>query len=112
MFGFGKTYNSINYIQKRTGFRCSQLNRLEFDEMKYSGFQSNAELDPLGVPTKATAYSMIGEINYLFNLYEQREDQEAMLHIRDAIYFFMDEYQKEIPDYVEILFSIPTNLRR
>ena len=112
MFGFGKSYNSINYIQKRTGFRCSQLSRTEFDEMKHSGFQSNADLDPLGVTTRETAYSMIGEINYLFNLYEQREDQRAMRHIRDAIYFFIDEYQKELPDYVEILFSIPSNLRR
>ena len=113
MFGlFGRTYNSIDYIQKKTGFRCSELSRGEFDEMKHCGFRSNMELDPLGAPAKETAFSMIGEMNFLFGLYEARGDEQAMICIRDAIYKFLKEYKSEIPDYASILFSLPTDMRK
>ena len=112
---FGNEFDSIKYIQKNTGFRPFDLNRQEFHDLKVSGWQMVADIDFRvvlnGKPPKSSPLTLMGELKYLFSLYEGRGNEQMMLHVANSIDIFQKQYKDEIPTYSTILFNLPYGYR-
>jgi hypothetical protein len=114
-FFFNK-YGSIKYVEKNTGFRPYDLNRHEFHELKNTGWRKAAEIDfeyqrrvinGDNSPPNPSPLTLFGELLYLYDLYEQRQNKLMMKRIIDTIDIFKRQYKNEIQKHGEVLFISP-----
>ena len=105
MFGIIDRYDTIKYIQSKTGYRCPDMDYAEFSATRSAGICMEREFDSLRVKYNGSSpLTMLGEFKYLLSIYA-KEDVLALSSIVKACSLFLQEFKEQLPDYCEALLN-------